>query len=122
LEGACGETEAVKEEIGGSHKVCVVVVCHIDEVRFTPSVITDIEAVDVELDFIGRGRECAIHSRVRRCEILHGVVEREFLGQCTRSDILLDLGDEKVMFARRDVTTLLVIEIVVVGVALYVVV
>jgi hypothetical protein len=50
------------------------------------------------------------------------VIKREVLDDFTRWDILLNLGDEKIMSPGSDVPTFLVIEVVVVGVAFNIIV
>jgi hypothetical protein len=40
LKRACGETKTIKEEIWRSYKVCMIIIHNVNEVRFTPPVIT----------------------------------------------------------------------------------
>ena len=87
--------------------------------RFTPFIICDVETVDVQLHLVCGGGEGTISGCIRRGEIFHGVVEREVLYDRTRGEILLNLGDEEVVFTSGDITPFFIIEIEVVGVLSY---
>ena len=122
MEGTRRETETVEKEIWGSHEIRMIIVHDIDKVGFTPSVITHIETVDIQLNFICGRCECTVDRGIRRRKIFHWMIECEILDDFTRCDVLLYLSDEKIMFTGGDVSTLLVVEIVIVRIAFNIVV
>jgi len=100
----------------------VIVIGNIYKVWFSPSVVAYVETIDIQFNFVCGGREGTIGGGVRRGEILDRVIEREVLNHSSTWNILLNLGDEKVVFTRSDITPLFVVQVEIVREALYVVV
>jgi hypothetical protein len=92
----------------------VIVIGNIYKVWFSPSVVAYVETIDIQFNFVCGGREGAIGGGVRRGEILDWVIEREVLNHSSTWNILLNLGDEEIMFSRCNLTTLFIVEVIII--------
>jgi hypothetical protein len=100
----------------------VIVIGNIYEVWFSPSVVAHVETIDIQFNFVCGRCEGTISGSIRRGKILDRVIESEILYESSTCDILLNLGDEKVVFTSGDITPFFVVQVKIVRKALYVIV
>ena len=100
----------------------MIVVHDIDEVGFGPFEDTYVHAVDAQFDFIVRGGQGTPGGCVGARQVFDWMIEGEFLYQFPRGNTLLHLRDENVVGSRSDVTALLIVQVIVVGIGFHVVV